>query len=306
MCGGSSDGGASALRQQQQQQQQRIDRGMGLINSIFSGGTVGVNPAQQFSPTGSYFTLQGTPWTFDPNSSDYRAWLSSQPNMRIDVPRSNGRAQGVGDSPRGPGIPEQAPVASRENEQNYGDYLVSKGMLFKNTQTNPGFTPDFYRNVTDSYINFEMPLLSTQFNQANKALQYKLGNQGLLRSSAGNTLNDALSRQMSLKKIDIANQGVQKSQDLQAAVGQERQNITNQLIASANPAMAASSAAAAAGRLSAPQVFAPIGNLFNDFASMYLANNMTGSNNPAYSPYYNPNVYRPPTGMSLPTASYVN
>jgi sortase (surface protein transpeptidase) len=70
----------------------------------------------------------------------------------------------------------------------------------------------------------------------------------------------------------VSNQATQAAQDTQKQVETQKQNLTNQLVVSQDPNLAAQQAVSAAASISAPSITAPIGNLFQGVANTYLAN----------------------------------
>jgi hypothetical protein len=142
-----------------------------------------------------------------------------------------------------------------------------------------GFDPAFYQKVQDSYTNWALPQLQTQYQNANNSLGYKLAGQGLLDSSAATQGQNALSAAMTQNQNQIANNAVGQSQALQQTVGQEKSNLIGQAQTATDPSSFAQSAAAMAAGTQAPSTFAPLGSMFTSFGDQYLANQNASSYN---------------------------
>lgn len=172
--------------------------------------------------------------------------------------------------------------------------LLDQGLLFGGSQQTAGFGQDFYNKRQQDYINYANPQLTQQFQQTNKNLDYSLTNAGLTNSQASNAGKSSLQTALAQQQQGVANQGLGQAQALQQQVGQEKNTLTNQLIASGNIGSGSTNALQAASQFGAPSPFAPVGNFFNTWTSLYGANQMANSyaqlNNPAMNPYLNNRV----------------
>jgi len=161
-----------------------------------------------------------------------------------------------------------------------------------------GFNPAFYRGREQAYINYALPQLGRQAREAQRKAVYGLGDRGLLQSSAARTLMSNLGYETNLQKQNIADEGTRQAQELRRAVEQGRSQVVAQLEASANPLLAKQQAFASASQFNAPSIFQPLGNLFQNFSTLYLANRL----NQAYAPLINAargaGVAPPITGQS--------
>jgi hypothetical protein len=158
-----------------------------------------------------------------------------------------------------------------------------------------GFTPQFYQGVQNAYTNYETPQLYQQYQPMNQQLGYKLANQGLLGSGADQFLHGQLAQQMGQAQQQIGNQALGASRGLQQQVGQEKGNLISQLQTASDPSSIAQQAVGQAGQLSAPSTFQPIGQMLQNFATMYLgqqnANTYNQFANQYLSAFNNPGVY---------------
>lgn len=312
-CGGGSSDASSALRKQDQQRQALIGTGMAQINSIFGGGKYGVNPAQKFDPKGSYFTATGSPFKFDSKDVGYLNWLQQNP--------------GVGHvaNPNNPDQPVQGNLHGRVNEgyvvptagggsgggkgQDYrqGEYekfLASTGQLFTGTQASEGFGDQFYKDRSNAYQQFALPQFNRQLGDQQKNLAYSLADRGLLSSSAAGDLQGKLLTEADTQRRGIADQGQSMANSLRQQVEGNRSALIGQLEASADPAATTSQALQSAATFSAPSTFQPLGNLFQSFASTYLANQAQQAYAPLMS-MYGQQGRSLGTGFLPPSATYV-
>lgn len=166
-------------------------------------------------------------------------------------------------------------------DQAQANYLQQQAEIQKGlgqiNNTFAGFTPAFYNQRAQDYTNYAMPQLQQQFQQNQQGLNFNLGQQGLLKSSAGQDLNAKLGQQYRLGQQGIANQGLQQSQQLQQQVANTQGQLIGQLTASANPSSVAGQSINAAANYSAPSAFAPVGNLFSQWGNIYAANSLAGA-----------------------------
>jgi hypothetical protein len=322
LFGGSDNSAANAARLNQQAQQAQIAQGEKAITNIFGGGSYGVGtPAQNYyTPGTQYYDVAGQPYTFNANDPMYQNWAQNTANKQqylTDTPQYIYKPASYTPAPSGSGIqpgpiskPPQGnpsgvtynpPTGQIKNpvQEEYLNYLIRSGQLFSGTQTTPGFNQDFYNNITQQYLNYAMPQIENQYQTAANQVAYKLADQGL---AAGGTARDYLTGQLQKTMSDaqqqVYNQGLSLSQSTQQQVGQQENNLINQLIAGASPALTTQQALNAATQFRAPTALPAVGNLFGTFANTYLASQLS---NPSLSnPYLlNPYLYRAPSTGSL-------
>jgi hypothetical protein len=188
-------------------------------------------------------------------------------------------------------------AATQLYNQQQGAITQGLGQL---NQTFSGFTPQFYQQRAQDYTNFAMPQLNQQYQQNQQGLQSNLANQGILNSSAAQSLSSQLGGQYRLGQQNILNQGQQQAQQLQSNVANTQAQLTNQLTQSANPSSVAGAAVNAASQYSAPSAFAPIGNLFSQWGNIYAANSLSNNGTTAASPY---SLSRPNTNTGANTST---
>lgn len=275
---GGGDSGSKQLRQQQQQNQQRIQQGMTQINSVFGGGTYGVNPVTSYDPKGSYFTATGSPYKFDPNDVGFTNWLATNPGAKFIGGRAAGEAGNT------------APTSAQRQAQQaaaYEKYLAQSGGLYTGTAKSGGFNDAFYNQRKQDQLNVQQPQLGQQYAQTQKGLAFQLANKGLLRSSTATNLGQSLKNEFGQQNQNLDQAAQQSANQLRSTVEGQRQQIVGQLEASADPAAALQLATGAATSLNAPSTFAPLANLFSNWQNLYLANQVgqQGQQQQMFNPY---------------------
>lgn len=157
-------------------------------------------------------------------------------------------------------------------------------------QTFAKFDPAFYKQRQTDFTNYAMPQLYRQLAQTNRVGAYGLANRGLSTSGAANQFGSNLGYEANVQKQAIGDQAIAQSQQLQKDVEGQRSQLIAQLQASADPTSAAQQALSAAGTYSLPSAWAPIGNMFGNFAQIYAANQTAQA--------YNPQRYQSRYGMT--------
>jgi hypothetical protein len=157
-----------------------------------------------------------------------------------------------------------------EEQQRQRQRLIQQG-LFSINRKFAGFNPEFFERQRQATVAAMLPQVGDQYQQARSQLGHSLANQGLLRSSAGARLAGTLERELATQKTNVANAATQAVQGLQQQVSQQKGSLIGALEQSADPTTAAQRAAESATQFSSPSLVQPLGNLFNNWASIYLA-----------------------------------
>ena len=188
---------------------------------------------------------------------------------------------------------DYASVAERQEQQR--QQAIKQGTSSIN-QAFGGFTPSFYQQRAQAYEDFAMPQLAQQYLTNRNQVGFNLANRGMLASGAANKQWSDLARSMGQAKQQIADTAIGQSEQLQQGVEQQRQTLLNQLYQSADPAGAGAGAIQAAASYYQPSTFAPLGNMFSNFANQYYLSQLINS--------YRPSSYvsAPPTYSASPGA----
>lgn len=135
-----------------------------------------------------------------------------------------------------------------------------------------GFNDDFYDRRKQDYVAYATPQAMDQYRGTQANLKYALARNGLTRSGAAVEREGSLAKTLTQTQSNIANAAQGEANQLREQVQDQKSNVVNQLIASADPSLAATQAAGATAGLRAPSAFQPIGNMFADWQNAYLAN----------------------------------
>lgn len=156
---------------------------------------------------------------------------------------------------------------------------LTQGGTAINKAFNTKFTPQYYQQVQTNYENQQLPEVAQDYRTTGQNLNYKLGNQGLNRSSVAQNLGSSLNSQLAQGEEQVVNNAQSQAQNVQSQVANEESQLYGQLQTSQNPTAVAQSAANVAAQTAAPSVFAPIGNLFSNWSNLYLANQTANTAN---------------------------
>lgn len=162
--------------------------------------------------------------------------------------------------------------AIRQQEANR-TAAISSGMEKIDTAFK-GFTPAFYDSMQAATLAQLTPQVGQQYRANRLNLATSLADAGIGSSSAANRYMTSLEAEKNRQMIGVTNQALQSRQALQGEVSKQKQNVTNQLVTSQNPTLAAQSATEAASQIQAPSAIAPLGNLFSQWANIYMANSI--------------------------------
>ena len=143
-----------------------------------------------------------------------------------------------------------------------------------------GFTPDFYKGVSQNYTDFATPQLAQQYNQTKNQIGFDLANRGLNDSGAANTSWGNLADSMNTAKQSIVDTGIGKAQDLQSSVESAKNTQFQNLYASADPSNAGAQAIQTASNFAAPSTFAPLTDMFNGLVNQYYSSKLINSYSP--------------------------
>jgi hypothetical protein len=142
------------------------------------------------------------------------------------------------------------------------------------------YDDNFYNQRSKDYLAFATPQVMDQYRSTKNNLAYALARNGILNSGAAVADNTNLNKTLTRNVGTLANQAQDQANQLRQQVQNSRNTVTQQLIASSDPATVANSARAETAGLAAPPAYQPIGNMFSDFANTYLANVNARAYNP--------------------------
>ena len=130
-------------------------------------------------------------------------------------------------------------------------------------KTFEGFTPEFYQQRQQAFLDWANPQLEDQYSQAQKNLTYALARQyGTLDTSIAADRQAKLAAQRALAESQLASQALDYGTQSREAIENQRNALLAQVQGGADPATAAKLAASQSELLSAPQTYAALGDLF--------------------------------------------
>lgn len=272
MCGGGgADTGAAEAAAREAERQAKITQGTAAIDRIFGGykkpvGAVSGTP----DPTGTYYLEDGSPVTINPGQvsspitrfgnattdfefRDGKYYVKGQDNPLVGNPADYG-LEGGGATMSVPSL--------WANGKNVG--AVGSAPLYTGFENVPGFDDNFYATRENAFVQNAMPQLEDKYADAKKQILFALQRKGLSSSTAAGQEQARLENQFNQYRTDISSKAKQYTQGVRGDIENSRNQLINQLIATENPAMAATGAVRAAEAASAPPAFDPIGSFVFD------------------------------------------
>lgn len=319
LFGGGKNNAASQARQQEIQRQEGITRGLSQINSIYGGGSYGTNTVQrgQFKlqqgaggawpnmlagDLSQYYLANGTKLSDLTNKDpQYADWLSRTRALQGSShmpPMPDPHTEGVFGAIFGPGGNVNPAMTQNQALRTYARHLALTGGLYNSAATAPGFNNDFYNQKQQAYIGYALPQVASQYNQMNQNTAFNLANRGLSQSSAGNMLRGSLEKERQLQTQGVGDAAIQQTNQLRQDVENQRSLLVSQLYASGDPNTSMQGALNTAANFQTPNTYQPLGNMFSNWANMYLAKQYLGAPQTpgggmgGYNPY----------GMTIPGA----
>lgn len=130
-----------------------------------------------------------------------------------------------------------------------------------------GIQPSFYDNFRSGVLNYYLPQVDQQYQNAKSSLGYALARAGQLNSGVAGMDVANLAQQNQINNAQIASQADTQTATLRNQVAQNQQSALNQLYATENPSVAANSAlnSVANANMTTP-VLSPVGQLFSNVA----------------------------------------
>lgn len=149
-----------------------------------------------------------------------------------------------------------------------------------------GFDQNFYDQRAKDYFGAAMPTLTEEHNRTRNSLGYALAERGLLNSSVRNQRENSLAAELDKQKRIVGDTGLGQANDLRSKIENSRNEIYSQLLASADPAQATAAALRQSSALAQPSPVGTLGNFFNDWSNIYLANNAARASDPSIQPMF--------------------
>jgi hypothetical protein len=129
------------------------------------------------------------------------------------------------------------------------------------------FTPDFYTQRRQAYLDYAKPQLNDQYADARKQLIFSLDRSGNLASTARTTKEAELAKLYDQNNRSISDQALGYENDARNNVTNAESNLLGGIAQSGNVGASINAANNQAAALSRPDVYQPLGQLFGGFTS---------------------------------------
>jgi hypothetical protein len=158
---------------------------------------------------------------------------------------------------------QQAAEARRKEEERKARLEQGKGAIDKLFSPEYGFNENFYNKYKNAALAYGLPQLSEQYEKARENTTYDLARAGLLRSTAAGEAVANIERQNAVNEASLRAKADIDTANLRSSVGSQQQQALNQLYATEDPEVAATTAINMVNnaQLAQPNL-TPLGDLF--------------------------------------------
>ena len=165
--------------------------------------------------------------------------------------------------------------------------------------SNDNFGDDFYDKYKQAELNYTQPQLADQYAKAKTGLTYDLSRAGLLDSSVQGYALGLLNKQNDVNNAGVIAKADTDTGALRTSIASQKDQAMNQLFATEDPSVAASTAASAAtgAQLAQPNL-QPLGDLFKP-----IVVGAGAALSPAYGAYQANQYLGGGTGTTNPNSS---
>lgn len=129
-----------------------------------------------------------------------------------------------------------------------------------------GFGDEFYNKRAADYSAYALPDVERQAKAQRENLIYALARTGNLDSSAAARRSGELTQEENAARINVANTGIDQSNQLRSQVENARSGVVAELNATGDSTAASNATMRSIQNLNQPVGFSPMGNLFASFA----------------------------------------
>jgi hypothetical protein len=140
------------------------------------------------------------------------------------------------------------------------------------------FNDKYYETAAKAYVKANEPAFQTQARQTKDSLGFRLANQGLYNSSAGQKMGNLLSREITAQQQNLSNQGLDYANSLRRQIENYKLAVAQNIQAATNPTTAIQTGLQGMKAFTSSAMPANATNMFGNFAQQYLLSNlMSGS-----------------------------
>ena len=183
------------------------------------------------------------------------------------------------------------PLTPREmvNKQLKGGQLFNAPEM----KTFKGYQPEFYQAREKAYTDFALPQLADQYQNARENSIYGLSNVGLSGSSVDTKQKFKLEKAMNTGRQNVAEEGINQSNQLRNQVEQSRQQAIQQLYQTGDPSQALKTAINTSASFERPGGFNQLANGFGDVMNQFYIQKLLQGYNQPVSGNSNPTYFAP-------------
>lgn len=274
VCSGGDGGAAEEMRRLEEERQGRIALGKAQVNRIFDGGWAGSGKAGSYAPGTTYYTSLGQQVTPQTMGEGFTKWMIEKGYGQTPVNQAGQPVTGNRMNVRGGVRPPPTPTVQTNPNlwPQFMQEMAQQGNLYTGRQKSEGYNDDYYDKIRNAYVGYATPIATTQSEDMRSRGLYSLANRGLLDSTGHNKMFDAFRDTNAQVSQNIANEAENLVTQRRGDVENQRNTIMSQLISSGDPNLAAQQAVAASQQFSAMPAWQPLGQLFGDWANLWLAN----------------------------------
>ena len=146
-----------------------------------------------------------------------------------------------------------------EEEERQGRIRTGRETI---TSAFDAYDDDFYNKRAQSYTDFAMPDLDTQFQDAAKQLRFALARRGATDSSSGINQRADMTDKYNKAKLSILDRGREYGNNTRNALDAAKGDLLTQNQALADPTLMANSAATRIANATAIPAYSPLGQIF--------------------------------------------
>ena len=125
------------------------------------------------------------------------------------------------------------------------------------------FTPDYFNKYQQDYLGYYNPQIDEKYKDAQQDLRYNTARAGILDSSGGQKLAGKLGQAYTDQRRAVESDALDATNKVRQSVESNKSDLYSQNTASADPSLAAISAAGRAGSLQTTPSYSPVGDLFS-------------------------------------------
>lgn len=278
---------AARAQQKEAERRARIEHGLRMIEAIYGdGGKVAglkVATGSEFDPNKTYYDAAGNVVNWE----KYRP----APTTTSTTPGPSGAVAPNLANPFGAAtMPNQQttnPINPMTGQPLYGrtagsttdwradafNDLLGGGKLYETkAKTYSGIGDDFYDQYRQNVLDYYEPQLADRYSDAQDQLLFRLGRQGILRSSAASDMQGDMVKDYSDQQASIRSKADSLVGNLRNKVSGQKQAAVQQLVATEDPTSTANYALTDVNAIQDNQPeLSPLGDIFNTAVQAYTS-----------------------------------